>query len=60
MGKGSFRARVLFRPRKRGSKGRHGCFDCHRPIVYGDRCPDCAQQARAQAVNRKRRKRKPR
>jgi hypothetical protein len=58
MGKHHFRAGIRFGLGP--SKGRHGCRGCHRPIVYGDRCPDCVAQARAQAINRKRRKRKPR
>jgi predicted amidophosphoribosyltransferase len=30
------------------------CLGCHRPLVYGDRCPDCQRKLR------QRRKRKPR
>jgi hypothetical protein len=48
--------RVLYRPSKRGRR-RRGCFDCHRPIVYGDRCPECVAKARAQAIDRKRKRR---
>jgi hypothetical protein len=54
MGKHHINVVVRFGP---GTAKKRGCFDCHRPIVYGDRCLDCAQQARAQAVNRKRKPR---
>jgi hypothetical protein len=37
--------------------GPHKCLGCHVPIVYGERCPECANQAAAQAVNRERRNR---
>jgi hypothetical protein len=40
----------VFGAPKRG-KGQR-CLGCHRPIVYGDRCPDCQQKLRV----RKRRK----
>jgi hypothetical protein len=55
VGKHHINVTVRFGP---GTAKKRRCFACHRPIVYGDRCPDCVSQARAQAINRKRRKRK--
>jgi hypothetical protein len=47
--------RVVYGAPKRG-KGQR-CLGCHQPIMYGDRCAPCANLARAQAVNRKRKPR---
>jgi hypothetical protein len=47
--------RVVYRAPKRGGKGRH-CLGCYRPIVYGDRCPPCAQLVRTRAAKRRRRR----
>jgi hypothetical protein len=44
MGKGHFRAAVLFGPA--ASKARSRCIACTRPIVYGDRCQDCRDKLR--------------
>jgi hypothetical protein len=44
MGKGHFRAGVLFGPS--ASRGRNRCIGCKRTIVYGDRCPQCQQKLR--------------
>jgi hypothetical protein len=52
MGKGYFRAAVLFGPS--ASKGRNRCIACQRPIVWGDRCENCKRELAA------RRRRKPR
>ena len=46
MGKHHFRAAVAF------GRGHSRCLGCQRPIVYGERCPDCASELR----KRKRRK----
>jgi hypothetical protein len=51
MGKGHFRARVLFGP---SATRKRGCIGCRRPIVYGDRCEDCKRRVR------QRQRRKPR
>ena len=45
------------RRERRGRGGSYGCLDCHRPIVRGDRCPECLAQAMAQAIERKRKRR---
>ena|GEM_PF-3315194 len=55
MGKAGPRG-VLFGPAKGGRRPAR-CIGCQRPIMYGDRCPACANQARARAVNRKRKRR---
>jgi rRNA maturation endonuclease Nob1 len=40
--------------------GRHPtpprCIGCHRRIVYGDRCPDCAHLVRVKAAKRRRKR----
>jgi predicted amidophosphoribosyltransferase len=42
--------RVVYGAPKHGK--RQHCLGCQRPIVYGDRCPDCQRELR----QRKRRK----
>jgi hypothetical protein len=41
--------------RERGKRQQH-CMGCQRPIVYGDRCPPCAQLVRTRAAKRRRRR----
>jgi hypothetical protein len=54
MGKHHINVGVLFGPG--ASKKRHGCLGCHRPIVYGDRCPDCQRLVRTRAAKRRRKR----
>jgi hypothetical protein len=38
--------------------GCYGCRNCHRPIVHGDRCAECLATAMAQAIDRKRKRKR--
>jgi hypothetical protein len=40
-----------------GRAPRPVCLSCHRPIVYGDRCPDCQRKLRQRLVQRRKLKR---
>jgi hypothetical protein len=57
MGKARFNPGWRLRRERGGRGGCYGCRGCHRPIVHGDRCAECLAQARAQAIDRKRKPR---
>jgi hypothetical protein len=58
MGKAHFNPGWSVRRERRGRGGYYGCRGCQRPIVHGDRCPECLAQAMAQAIDRKRKRKR--
>jgi hypothetical protein len=41
---------------KGGRRAPTVCLGCHKPIVYGERCPTCATLVRAKAAKRRRKR----
>ena len=37
---------------KGGRRGPWKCLGCRSPIIYGDRCPDCARELRRRTAAR--------